>query len=629
MANQLQRANILVQARAPSQPSASRSAWCGEEPDPAQAMDALLRKRWSLLDFGSLQFLWDCISGEYIKVYGAGAIRVGGPWRLAVSNGSGKVELLPIDDGEGGAMKLDPEELASVKVRRSEGDGKLMVVDKRQAMRPHEMPLGDWRDDNACNEESKGIVLEVTDFPLFECVCTWLAVPQLCGDKPVCMWLDFPWFVNYVYGKEAVDFVFRYAGYLKEYLQKLGLHESHISESARSLASKRRRMEDAEQEEEGKEEDCSSPGTSSKMSQWRVSMLGAALFLEAAACSKSWTRAAFGHKDSDARAKALMTALMKWAKHGEPDVAFVLPRTGCQLLLMGGMLTVDRESLVQSEGALDTTRSRLSSLVEAGGTFFFDMLAERRQRLRYRGRMKQVWIDRLETFLVDIVECFADLCETTRAMPEWSDKDVLDLGVLTTAKGRCRNIPSSYKSSVVREVRVSGGMSGKTVSALVLGMSRAARVRGKGSLQVKRKKGWAAKMATRLAARSAKSQFERGHPDAPNFQSRVKKSERSSYFLSGQRLAAKERRLSLALDATDVSYKKTLNATMCLPRIERALWLPPMDLGGPQGLPSILPPISCPTWSLYPCGPHLVCEWAPCGATREAIGEAKIPEERL
>ena len=85
-------------------------------------------KRWLLRDFGTLQFLWDGLSGEYIQIHGEGAVRDDGPWSFDVSSGSPK--LVHVKDGSGDGVRLDPEELASLKVRASE-DGQTEVCDAR------------------------------------------------------------------------------------------------------------------------------------------------------------------------------------------------------------------------------------------------------------------------------------------------------------------------------------------------------------------------------------------------------------------------------------------------------------------------------------------------------------------
>ena len=227
--------------------------------------DRFLCKRWCLRDFGSLQFLWDAFSGEYIKVYGVGAVLADGPWKLDVS--SGRAELVQINgDKPEDLIRLDPEELASVKVFPSE-NGQIMVVDKREGTSPKLWQA--WLDSSAGKGESKAVTCTVQGFEAFECVCFWPAVPQLCGDKPVCVWVDFKWLLTYVYGKAAAGRAWKYAKMLKDYLGKLGLDESHVEDSAASQAMKRRRLEEGASPKAANDE---------SLDEWRVSILAAILF---------------------------------------------------------------------------------------------------------------------------------------------------------------------------------------------------------------------------------------------------------------------------------------------------------------------------------------------------------------
>ena len=91
-----------------------------------------------------------------------------------------------------------------------------------------------------------------------------------------------------------------------------------------------------------------------------------------------------------------------------------------------------------------------------------------------------------------------------------------------------------------------------------------------------------AKIAKKLAKRSANSQRSASHPEATNFGRRAKPWERMRYLDKARKLARGQKRISLAMDATDISRKKYMNATACLPQLNVVMWLPPMDLGGFQ-----------------------------------------------
>jgi hypothetical protein len=213
-----------------------------------------------------------------------------------------------------------------------------------------------------------------------------------------------------------------------------------------------------------------------------------------------------------------------------------------------------------------------------------EIFAARRGRLRSRHRLGDHGGKKLDFFLVEVAEAFADLWESTRDLNAWDEQNIVDIGVLTTKWGKCRPIPVSYKTSAVSEARNSEGLAGTSVKDLVLGLSRAGRKPIRMRLGRRHRKNKTAHMAARLEIRTAKSQSAAAHPEARSFGQRVQSWERLHYFRKGQALAAKQHRLSLAMDASDVSYKKIMNATMCLPQANVVMWMPPLDLGGPKGL---------------------------------------------
>ena len=545
----------------------------------AMAMD--FTKRWSLRDFGSLQFLWDGLSGEYIQVYGSGAVVDIGPWSLDVSGGSARLVQV-IDEGDPALLK--PEDLASVRVRSSP-HGEAFVVDERDAGDHKSLPLRAWRQNCACKQTSVALKLPVDGHAAFEGVFHWEAAPRFCGDKPVCLWVDFKWLIDYVYGKNSVDSTWSLAKSLKSYVERLGLDESHVEESARSSFHWKKKSSSAE--------------TDKKSNEWRVSSLAAFLFLENAVFDKRWSKAENRNADTaQAKAKALLKSMMFWPRRGETSVAFVLDTSKCNLLLRGSKLDV--ETLQESEESKGKGAPKIGALLSGhegeAEVDLFELLQFRRSKLRYRSRLSNGEPRQLDDFLLEVVQCLSDLLETTRDMGEWSQRELIDLGVLTTPSGRCRDIPSSYKSAVIGVVRENAGLAGSTISAVVGGAARSQRIAKKGRVFKKicrGRKGALARASAKHAVRTAKSQATRAQPEVTNFEQKVKPWERKSYYRRCQHIAAKQRRLSLAMDATDVSYKKTMNATMCLPQLDLHMWLPPQDLCGTRGVPSMWPPRPC------------------------------------
>lgn len=541
-------------------------------------------KRWSLRDFGTLQFLWDALSGEYIQVYGpTAAINMRGPWDLDVSGDKPALVQLA-GEGEIGVV-LDPDELASVKVHTGPL-GDVTVSDSRDDGQ-RKLSLAAWIKNNKGKQHLRALKLPVDGLEDFEGLGHWELSPALCGDKPVSLWFDFKWLVNYVYGKAAVDNVWKLARALQDRLEKFGLHESHVMDSDRARQQKRRQTssEDSDQ----------SMAESTRSSDWRVSALAAVLFLEEAAFDKKRIRAKAINRDALSKAQALLKCLVSWPQRGEPAVAFMLGQSQCTLFLRGSK--VDVETFKDTEPAAEAAGEwKVSSIFGAEPEVeLFALLQERRDRLRNRSRQPEGLAKKLDNLLVDFAECVADLLETTSGLDQWSTSQVLDLGILTTSNGRCRNIPVGYKSAVIEVVRQNSGLDGQTIEGVVGGASRARQRRLPDVLQrshrfykVKRgSKGAFSRMAAKHATATAKSKADCGHPEVKNFARKSVKWERKQYFSIGEKLGGKQRRLSLAMDATDVSYRKVMNAAVCFPQQDLHMWLPPQDIGCPKGVPSM------------------------------------------
>ena len=158
----------------------------------------------------------------------------------------------------------------------------------------------------------------------------------------------------------------------------------------------------------------------------------------------------------------------------------------------------------------------------------------------------------------------------------WDDKDVTQLGVLTTATGRCRNIPSSYKCAIAQEAR-SNNQNASLVTGVVQGLARAQTPKRFRLFKVGVS---AAKKLRSRMQRTAKSQLAAAHPESQNFGQRMKAADRYAYLKLCRRIAQGQKRFSLAMDATDIIFKKVLNSTLYLPTVKQALWLPPMDAYG-------------------------------------------------
>ena len=535
-----------------------------------------MERRWCLRDFGSLQFIWDALTGVFTMVYGQRSVVQNGPWELVQRDNH--AELVSLDCKDNGDREtLHPDQFSS-------WEAKVIAVNEvfigpRSASMDKFVPLSVWRDQHIASYDCHGLKLPVSGYAApFQAVFTWRAIPAKCGDKPVSLWIDFTWLLSWVYGKKGCDMAWRHVQSLKGYLDSVGLDESHVADSRRSQTRKVRRT--------GPEDSSAKTCVSS---EWCISMMAAILFLDRVASDDRLGKKSFDDTTSSSKAQALLSTFLEWPRHGEPDLAFDFSRTGCQLILRGS--TVDHATLKQSEIERSGNSGkflRLSSLIDSDSDIA-DLLDARKGKLRRRSALSEVSVNKLTVFIVEFAEAFADLWESTKGDPAWGEFAVSDIGVLTTAWGKCRPVPTSYISAVVTEVKddeVQGGL--RSVKHVVNGLARTHRktIKINAATRIRfGRKSHFMKLAKKLAKRSANSQRSASHPEATNFGRRATPWERMRYLDKARKLARGQKRISLAMDATDVSKKKYMNATACLPRLNVVCWLPPMDLGWVPGVP--------------------------------------------
>ena len=299
----------------------------------ARSQHIAMEGRWSLRDFGCMQFLWDGVSGEYIKVFGRGAVTDQGPWELFPSEGG---ELLRSVCAEADpATVVDPAKLASLQITTN-GDGELVVPRADADDNVKLIPLAVWRKQNSSESETKVLVFPVDGYPSFKCEFYWEKVPRMCGDQPVSLWVSWKWLVDFILGKKAVAKAWRYAQYLETHLESLGLAATHVVRSQR--CGERFGEKPAAQEE-------AKPAESNQV---RVSMLAALLFLEDVTFSGGKYISADNKADDiGSKAKAVLKAWLLWPRHSESTIALALSRTPCEMLITG--LEVDGGVLAESE----------------------------------------------------------------------------------------------------------------------------------------------------------------------------------------------------------------------------------------------------------------------------------------
>ena len=117
-------------------------------------------------------------------------------------------------------------------------------------------------------KHTKDMFIDVEGYAPFKGQFTWFKAPSLCGDVPISVWLSSQWFFEYTIGQDAQRRVHRLAEKLQYDLKELEFSPLHCMESLLSRHRKRqkRNAEDATDDLEGCQE-------------WRVSMIGAFVFL--------------------------------------------------------------------------------------------------------------------------------------------------------------------------------------------------------------------------------------------------------------------------------------------------------------------------------------------------------------
>ena len=304
----------------------------------ARSQHIAMEGRWSLRDFGCMQFLWDCVSGEYIKVFGRGAVTEQGPWELFPSEGGEFLRSVCAEADT--ATVVDPAKLASLQITTN-GDGKLLVVPRADADgNEYRVPLDVWQKQSRSQMEWTGLVFPLDGYPSFKCEFHWENVPRMCGDQAVSLWVSWKWLVDFVLGKKAVAKSWRYAQYLEAHLEGLGLATTHVMRRETSCGEKPAAC--------GEQPAACGEKPAELAQHFRVSMLAALLFLEDVAFSGGKYISADNKADDiGSKAKAVLKAWLLWPRHSESTIALALSRTQCDMLITG--LEVDRSVLAESE----------------------------------------------------------------------------------------------------------------------------------------------------------------------------------------------------------------------------------------------------------------------------------------
>jgi hypothetical protein len=301
---------------------------------------ATLLDRCCLLDFGSLQLLWDRITGEYVKVFGRGACLEGGPWELVQEDD--KSELISVEAADGGMCRVATEGLLKVRLSKVEGKEDMVKVSEDGREEAEHLFSGWCAERRLRSLQCRVLSIDVPGQDVFMSEYYCSDMPRLCGDKPVMLWMNLKCLVEAARGKEWVSRLTRLGEDLSRLLKKQGLHHSHVIPPAKSQF--------CLTQTGALKEQCQP--LEPAVDEWRVSILCAILYLESLAFNQKFRESESGNGSSRDRAKALLLAMVQKpiAMHGEEIVALALPKAECHVLMRDGV--VDWESLKESEEEL-------------------------------------------------------------------------------------------------------------------------------------------------------------------------------------------------------------------------------------------------------------------------------------
>ena len=179
-------------------------------------------RRWTFHDYGAKQFVRDEVSGEFLYVHGAGALFADGPFRFDLQD---SMPLLTGLSGGDYVCALHIADSASKHVVSREVHPTFGNIELK-LRRGHSDPSGEWLADLERQYDAKCLNVEVGDgFPPFRAEFTWFRAPTMCGDKPVQVWLDLRWLVEYTLGMKKQVYIHRYADKIKKELESVGLRQ--------------------------------------------------------------------------------------------------------------------------------------------------------------------------------------------------------------------------------------------------------------------------------------------------------------------------------------------------------------------------------------------------------------------
>ena len=295
---------------------------------------------WRFWDYGSIQFVENRVTGEFLKVYGPDALFGDGPFKMVRHAAAGGRPILLGLDGTDLERALHlADEHASIRLLlncgEKPGDESIVSVDTSDG--PKSCRLRELQE----SAEARAMVIEVAGFPPFRAEWTWYDAPTFCGDEPVNLWLDLRWLLAYLAPGSNWRTVKGVAMATASALAEAGLSELHVR--MRQGRGRFREADSRSSDWDAEEQEGFAAGS------YSVSVVALFFALEELMTVRRWRRkgstlTTFEH------VRACFAALWGWPLSGEKPVSVTCFR--CELskvtLLLDG-LVVDSATLAESD----------------------------------------------------------------------------------------------------------------------------------------------------------------------------------------------------------------------------------------------------------------------------------------
>ena len=182
---------------------------------------------WRFWDYGSIQFVENRVTGEFLEVHGPNALFGDGPFKMVRdAAGGGRRVLVGLDGTHLDCALHVLDAHASIRlhlnVGETPGDESVVSADTENGVKS-------WRlRELKETATARVLVIEVAGFPPFKAEWTWFDAPTFCGDQPVNLWLDLRWLMAYLAPGSNWRMVQTMAEATKRALAEAGFSELHV-----------------------------------------------------------------------------------------------------------------------------------------------------------------------------------------------------------------------------------------------------------------------------------------------------------------------------------------------------------------------------------------------------------------